>query len=424
MEEFDNFFKKYIDKKLLKTTFFIAFGNVLAQILTVIFWIITAWTLIPDDYGFLRYAITIATFISIPATSGYPSALTRYVGKYYEDKEKTNVYLTNVIYLETIVVAITIVVSIIASFLIPEKINLVVSLIVLSLAFYYIYFGTVRGFLLDKMIVGYSVLVSLLRIVFVLLVYYLQIQNPLMSVIILFSISPFISVFLMVFFGSLNVKIKREYLSKEIMKELTNFSTIYIVSTIAWTVILNIDIVFIEYYLGLTAVAIFSVAKTIARVFMLIPNAIMTTLLPKTAGIKGGKEVVEEMRKALVLQISSSAILLLLIFIFGNFIINLLFPKDYGGANDVLLILSVGAILTGIFGVIGTTWSGIGKPIVETKILSVGAILMIILSYYSLAFLNAGMVGVALSSVISMGFSLLIISYITAVSVIKKKELV
>lgn len=419
MEEYNNFFKKYIDKKLLKTTFFIAFGNVSSQILTVVFWIITAWTLIPDDYGALRYAITIATFISIPATSGYPNALTRYLGKYKDNEEKANAYLTNVLYLETILMTLIIIATIIASFLIPDKINIFIVLIVFSLAFYYLYFGIVRGLLLHKMIVGYGVVVSLLRIVFALLVYYLKFPNPLISVIILFSLSSFISVPLMIFLGKLKIKIKKEYISKEIIKELTSFSNAYIISTIAWTIILNIDIVFVEYYLGLTTVAIFSVAKTISRVFMLIPNAIMTIHLPKTAGIKNNIEVIGETKKSLLLQISSSAILLILIFFFGSFIINLLFPEKYSKAVEPLLILSISAVLTGIFGIIGTTWSGIGKPIVETKILTIGAILTIILNYYFLTVLNYGMVGVAIAGLISIGIALLILAFITLKSIIK-----
>ncbi|RLJ01451.1 MAG: hypothetical protein DRP10_04035, partial [Candidatus Aenigmatarchaeota archaeon] len=94
--------------------------------------------------------------------------------------------------------------------------------------------------------------------------------------------------------------------------------------------------------------------------------------------------------------------LALLMFLFPEIILGILFGGEFKAAGGVLRILAIGYLINTLSGVNNTTLSGIGKPKEVSKIMFSGACMNLILNLILIPFY--GMEGAAISTTISFLF--------------------
>ena len=360
-----------IDKEFIKGSATFGLGYATARVLGLLFFIIVARICIPEDYGYIRYSIAVAGIAGVALVS-QGTTLARYLGKYKGNKEIENQYFSNIV----IAVLITLFIVVLVLFIIlyiADKLHVGIFLVVIGTTISEIYYGLLRGFIFYIRLTLFLIGTNVVKIALILLIFYTGYYQP-QLVLAIFGLSCIVPLLFMELKKPSPVSFKIKTVSKETLKELGKFSVPIIVASYAYSLITSFDTICIEHYLGMYEVGIYSVAKTLGQIFVFVPLAINTILMPKVAGFNEKKEIKRYLKLSLVLVISASLVLLSGIFIFQRELIELIFTAKYLEATTVLCIYSIGMALSSVYGVFQTTLIGIGKPFLPMAILSICAI--------------------------------------------------
>lgn len=389
-----------LDKQFIKSSAVVGIGNVMARGLGMIFFIIVARMYMPEDYGFIRYSIAIATIAITVVASGFPQTLVRYLAKYKDKQNLQDMYFSNSIAVIIPLLFLTLIITFLLG-----KLNVGVVSLIIGLTIYYTYLGIIRGFISHNRIFAFNVGNNIIKILLVMIIiYYLGFHSPSL-VLIIFALSCLVPILFMETFKPLNIKFRRELISKDILNEVTKFAIPLIIANVAYTLLFSIDIICIEYYLGMEEVGFYGVAKTLTQIFLFVPTALSTILMPKIASLEGGSYT-ENLKLSMILTNLASFALLLFIFLFGELLVVIIFSSKYLGALEALYILSIGTVFYSVYMLLESRWIGIGKPIVHTKTMLTSMIVAIIGNVYlvprmgifgaGLAFTLASVVGIVL----------------------------
>ncbi|MFQ6057146.1 MAG: oligosaccharide flippase family protein [Methanosarcinales archaeon] len=379
-----------MDKNFIKSSIIVCIGNVINRMLGMVFFIILARMYTPEDYGFIRYVIAIATTSVAVASSGYPSALTRFLGKYGKNKEARYLYFSNTIVAVSILLFSTIFVLFIIG-----KLNIDIFLVIVGSTILAMYSGLVRGLHLYNRLAVFNITTNITKILLILLVFYITEYAHPFFILAIFAFSCLIPIVLLELVKSMQIKFKKSLISKITMKNLTKFAVPVIIMSLAYNIISSFDIIYIEYYIGTTDVGVYSVEKTLIQVFLFVPTAINIVLMPTVAGFEKKQKIVSYTKLSLILTALMSSGLLILLYFTGALLIETLFTSKYLGALNSLYVLSLGMAFFSIYSVIDTTWTGIGKPSLPTSIMVITAIINIITNIYFVPILGIFGAGIA-----------------------------
>ena len=194
------------------------------------------------------------------------------------------------------------------------------------------------------------------------------------------------------------------YITKTWYKALLPFTLIAFIGT------LNIELasVFLGFWGNIESVAYFKVAMQGVALVSLGLSAVNMVIMPNIARLyKEGELEATQMLLTKSVRLSSlvSLPIILLLVIFGDFFIDLLFGEEYLAAYPILVILCVGQAVNVLMGSVGLVLNMTGN---ESRVLKLLAITLFI-NLISLLFLvpNYGSLGAAISvsiSVISSNF--------------------
>lgn len=406
---------KFSDKEFLKSSGIVGIGNVVARGFGFVFLIIIARVFSTQDYGIIRYSITVATIASIPLFYGFPTTLSRYLAK-YDDKNTRNSYFSNAIFAISIILTITIIIITLISFFI-EGIDIFITIIIVGYAVNTTYFEIVRGLLLPKRIMIYKISVGAVKISLVLLLIYIIKINSTDLVLVIFGISSFMFILIEVF-KPIKLKFKIKLISKKRLSELTKFAIPLMITTAAYHIIFGIDILFIKYYEGIDEVGYYGVARTLSSVFYFVPVAIVTMLIPIVS--KSDKKLYLGYTKlSIKLTLFASLVLLVLFFLFGEFAIKTIFAERYLEGLDALYVLCIGMSMFSLYIILEALVVGIGKPEFDAKSM-VGTMVINIVGNICLV-PKYGMIGAGVAFVIGVGFGLGLLGFYT-IRYLKRKE--
>ena len=164
----------------------------------------------------------------------------------------------------------------------------------------------------------------------------------------------------------------------------------------------NVDSIMIGYYLNPAEVGIYAVAALLAQTLTLIPGAVQRVTAPATARLygKGDVEAIREiitstMKKAFLV----SAVIALVLVIFGQFFISLFLTPEFLSAYVPLLVLLIGHTIFAPFMAIGSTLASIGKVNIPFRIHLICGVLNIVLNVLLIPLF--GIVGAAASTTIT-----------------------
>ena len=348
-----------IDKDFIKGSATFGLGYATARVLGLLFFIIVARICIPEDYGYIKYSIAVAGIAGVALVS-QGTTLARYLGKYKGNKEIENQYFSNIVIAVLITLFIVVLVLFIILYIV-NKLHVGIFLVVIGTTISEIYYGLLRGFIFYIRLTLFLIGTNVVKIVLILLIFYTGYYQP-QLVLAIFGLSCIVPLLFMELKNPSPVSFKIKTVSKETLKELGKFSVPIIVASYAYSLITSFDTICIEHYLGMYEVGIYSVAKTLGQIFVFVPLAINTILMPKVAGFNEKKEIKRYLKLSLVLVISASLVLLSGIFIFQRELIELIFTAKYLEASAVLVIYSMGMVFYSIYSTAGNVLIGVGKP--------------------------------------------------------------
>ena len=352
-----------IDWSFVKGSAVVGVGNVVAHVLNMIFFVIIARIYTKTEYGYIRYIIIIATLASV-TMAGISRAFTIYLGKYKDEKNLRDIYFSN-----TIVAIFFLSICITMILLVINKLSFGTFLVMIGLTVFAFYFEVLRGFILPKRITTFRVGTNITEIIMVIFFIFIVNSCPPLLVLGIFGFSCLVPMFIMEIFEPLPLSFKRIYISRGKLRELFLLAGPLILSAITYTLMVSVDIILIESFLGMEEVGIYSVARTITIIFSFAPMAIGTILMPKVAGMKQKGKVRHYMKFSLICVVAVSFALLMFIHVFGGQIIGVLFTQKYLEAISPLYLLSYGMFFYSIYYILSNVWTGIGKPFIPSVVI-------------------------------------------------------
>lgn len=194
----------------------------------------------------------------------------------------------------------------------------------------------------------------------------------------------------------------RAELSKPLAKKLFKFGIPVILTGLAGVVFGYTDTLILTYFRSMEEVGLYNAAFPTMSIITVLGSSITSVLFPLTSEL-WAKNRKLQLSKGLGMLYKYILILIfpiaLMMFLFPEIILGILFGGEFRQAGIVLRILAVGYFVNTFSGVNHSVFSGIGKPKMASKILLSGAALHLILS---LVLIPAyGMEGAAVSTTIS-----------------------
>ena len=196
----------------------------------------------------------------------------------------------------------------------------------------------------------------------------------------------------------LNVKIDLKYKNREFMIETIKMGFFPTLFTLFLSLNYRLDIIFLRQYVGInnitmSDVGLYSVGVQLAQYVWLIPDIFKEVLFNKTAKNDSTNEIMYCMKISLAI----STLALIIVLIFGNKLIVLLYGNEYEGAIDITKIIFIGVISMCIFKILNPLYNAKGKFFENFIILCVSIIINVIFNFILIP--TMGTIGAAIASV-------------------------
>lgn len=366
-----------MDKKILKASGIVGIGTIISQILGFLFFTILARYYSQSDYGFINYTISVAALAATIVTAGYPSSLVRFIAKHKGKQEVVNEYFSSIITINAGLLFLVIIgVIVIYGF------DIGILSIVIGYSVVYIYLGMIRGFIHYTKIALFNILRNLLKIVaLIILSYILYIKSPI-SIILLYAFGGWIVILILELLYPTKIRYSTNFISRKKIIECTKFSIPIMISTYAYSLLTYSPIIALKYFVNdYSIIGIFATAMTLTMVFGFIPLALITITMPTISTIENKKMRIKYTTQSLWIVIISGFFIFACIYVFGENILEFFFTEKYIQSYPILLILSIGAIFSGIRTVFSSLWEGSGTPIISSYDIIVASIICIAMSY-------------------------------------------
>lgn len=384
---------------LIKQTSILTISNILTRICGMVFFIVLARSLSVGDYGLFRYLLSLSVIYAM-FFSGFPTALTKFVSENKSETGTVSEYTTNTVILMFIVLL---------GLTIPAALfhanYLYIILLLFAALVDALYLGFARGLLNYVKLAGFKLGENVMQLAVLLAFYLLYGQVTFAATVIFFSSSGLVS---LVIFEAAKPEFKVNFkYSPAKSKQLIAFTLPVTLGAVGWTVMFGINPVLIKYFLGAEQVGYYSVGLTLVQIFSFLPDAISTITMPKVAGTKNRDMIPKYLALSAVGTGIISIIALIVLLIFKDWILTVLFTPKYIPALDVILPLSISAIFSGLGAIYASAWQGINRPGVPSIIVSIGAAVNLITGYFLIG--QYGITGAAISLAVASIVSFLII---------------
>lgn len=399
----------------LKHTFSLFFTQIAATVLITLISIVNARYLGPSGLGIMSLVVVVLTLLSMFGNLGIGLSNIYFGGKKkYSWEELTTNSLVSALILGLILICFGIIYFLYFSEnLIPQtgaEILIIISFI--------IPFMLVINYLQSILLGQYRIreynittlLQNLMYLAFI-SINFLVINGGVRGVIISYAAAVLLTSSLLIF----RVKTLRRLSFKlKIFKDTIKFGVKGYIGTVIQFFNYRIDMLILNMILGAASVGYYTIAVSLVEALWYFPNAIGTLLLSRTPKLK-----TEDVNQSTPL-ISRNAffitvVLGVVLFVFGKFIILLLFGNKYLPSVEPLWYLIPGIVALSICKVLGNELAGRGKPIINTYISITALVVNVPLNFVLIPVI--GISGSALASTVSYTVSaVLTLVYFSRVS--------
>lgn len=398
--------KRLMDWHFVKDSALVGAGSTISRVLGLLFSTLLARFLVPDDFGFFRYAITLAGIITF-ATSTSPNSIARFLAAHPDDEEAQNRYFTNGVVGIALLLAITLFISLPVLWLL-HALDIGAICCIIGLTGFYFYLALARGLnsawkMSLTYIINNVVLIAALIVVFGLF----KIRTATLAIAIwgLANLAPIV----MEFFRPMPLRFHPRLASKQVLLELARFAVPMVISSGAFAIWYGIDLLMVQNIYPHSSGS-YAVAKTLTQLYIFIPAAITLVLMPRVAALELNKSK-RYLAGGTVIALLVSLVGLAIVDIWGQKIIMLTFGRNYIDAYRPLVILSVGMCIVSINTILEGFLIGRGQPHLAAQALVVAMISTSVIGYWLISW--KGPIGASLAFTIGAAISLMVMLYNT-----------
>jgi len=403
--------------------------NIIAAFLGYLMRIVLARNLTLAEYGLFFSVFAFINFIAIFNNLGLGEALVKYIPDFLVKKnpgeiKNSMVIVASTYLLTSLVIAVLLVVF--SGTLSKHYFKTPVALPLLLLFILIMFFSNLRELLrcsyqaFQKMTVYAGIYLAENALILILLACFFVFSKSILTAAYSYIISYVIIliIFSLLFLKTFNFFKHKFTFKKELAKTLFKFGLPVTLLGVGSIVILYTDTLVLTYFRSLEEVGIYNVVVPTAMLLMFFTNSIGSVLFPMVSELSAKKDEKKIKQGLEILEKYSFAILLPLVtmmFLFSGIILNLLFGAAYASGTTAMQVLLVGILFMGMFSLSSMVFAGIGKPMISTKILLLGAAINLILNFFLIP--RWGMLGAAFNSLIAYFF-------VFIVSVFKLRKLI
>lgn len=377
--------------RFVKDSAIVGIGSTAARLLGLVFSILLARFLTEADFGFVRYSLTLAGIFTIVSASA-PASIGRFIAANPNDPKARDRYYTNGIVGFVLILAASLLVSVIAMWLL-DAFDFGTLFSVVGLSVFFIYISVMRGMSSAwKMGLSYistNVVLLLLAVVFLGL---LNLASATLALII-YGLANCVPLIVLELARKTPLKFQRDLVSKDTLFELGKFSIPLIMANGAYTLWFGMDTVLIEA-LNPPYLSTYGIAKVLSQAFVFVPTAIALVLMPKVAAMDLKKSV-RFCTFAAAAALGLTLVGVLLVWLVGQPVISLLFNNKYNDAYGPLLVLGVGMSIYSVYLILEGFMVGRGQPSSHAWAMSVAVVVATIVGFLLIP--STGLLGASLS---------------------------
>lgn len=349
--------RRLLDWHFVKDSVVVGLGSTISRVLGLLFSTVLAHYLVPDEFGFVRYAITLAGIVTI-AASNSPVSISRYLAANADDTEARDRYFTNGLVGFAIVLAASLLIAVpILSLLHALDIGTISCIV--GLAGFYCYLALVRGLNSAwKMSLTY-VLNNVVLIVALVVVFNLFKIRTYTAALLIYGLSN-LAPLILELFKPMSLRFHPKLISYNVLLELTRFSIPVVISSGAFAIWFGVDLLLVQNF-SPHASGSYAAAKTLAQLYIFVPSAITMVLMPRVAALgleKSKRYLIGGLVTALLVSLCGFAI----VDVWGHKVIALAFGNRYSDAYLPLVVLSIGMCILSIYTILEGFIIGRGRP--------------------------------------------------------------
>lgn len=349
---------------VLRGAALLSMGMAIGRVLGFLFSVILAAAFVPSEYGAIKYTITLGSLVAIVTQPFGQHVLARFIGMYRKAPEQLHSFFSNA---WMILIALIVISAAVATFtlVLLNRFDFGIMAVFVGTSFFYTYWGISSGSqAYGRLTIAYLGS-NLLQLVLVIVLFsFLKINSPLLAVVI-FGLSYFPPLLLLQSFSPIGIRFRASLLQKKKIIEILRFSSPIWISHASYVVCGALPVLVLEHYFGMADVGIYSLATTLAMVFMFVPSSIATLLMPKTSELPAHMYG-QLLKRMLGLSSLFNGILLLLFVVSIKWGVEFVFSSAYLRGVSVFIIGAIDAILKGAHNIITAVIVGSGKPSYET----------------------------------------------------------
>ncbi len=349
-----------LDWTLLRGSALLSTGAAVARVLGLGVSFVLAAAFSAGDFGLIRYAIAIASIVAIATQPFGQHVIARFVGKHKDEPGTVDSLLSNLFFVLPIIFVLTFLIAL--PVLHHLRIfNIGILVIFAGQTLFYAYWGLSTGFLDPRRLTVAYLGSNLLQIIFVfLLIRVFGFQSPTLALMI-YGLSYVIPVILLRRFWPLPGKIAPHLIQKKVVCELLHFSVPIWISHTCYVLCTSLDLILLQRLVSSSELGAYSLSKTLASVFLFVPEGISTLLMPKVAA--SPKQTHRQaLTKMLVVSLLVNGAGLLA---YGQIVkpfTRRIFGADYLVQPSVSIVLALFMIASGIHSMITAVVVGCGRP--------------------------------------------------------------
>ena len=407
-----------LDWHFVQDSVVVGAGFTIARILGLLFWILLAQFLTPDDFGFVRYSISLATIITIASTAS-PVSITRFLAANPNDQQARDRYFSNGLVGVAILLALSLLISVPILWLL-RALNLGTILCIVGLTGFFSYFAVARG-LGNTWKMGLSYLLSnVVQIAAIFVAFSLFGLHTTTFALAIYGLA-YLSPVALMLFSSMKVNFRRDLISKNVLLELARFAMPLVVATGIYTIWYSIDVLLIQISNPHVSGS-YAAAKTLSQAFILVPSAITMVLMPRVAALRPGSDKSKHYIASAVLAAFLICLVgFVIVDFWGHTLITLIFGGRYSDAYLPLLVLSAGMSIYSVYVILEGFVLGCGRPNLAVKALLVALISSGVTCFWLISWL--GTLGASLSFTIGAALGTAVILLNTWRFIRREKQL-
>ncbi len=388
-------------KTIFKNTGYLFVSGMISKALFLIQVIFIARYLGTAGFGKYAFVFSFGSLFFILSNPGLVDLTTREISR---NKSKTGKYLGNLLFIELCLCLIASLLMIVIINLINVSRELRIGIYLICFIFsidslVWVFYSAFRAY--EKML--YEAITLLIHNIIIvgLVIYFLIRGYGFIWLIFAFVIGKTIGLVITTYFGYKLFPKPVFKIDLKLWKYLMIKSIPFLVTFFFSSIIYRIDLVMLQFFKGEAIVGLYGAADTIIRNLIIFPLAFIVSMYPSLSKyfIKNKEKLYDLYKKSFLYLFLFSLFIVIGCFIFGKFVILLMFGKEFIDSVLILKLISIGGFFLFLNMINVYYLNAINKPLINVKIFVFGAVINIILNLILIPMYSY--TGAAISSIIS-----------------------